>query len=373
MDHSKNQIVNKSTLLGVSILSIGTCLMYFNPLNLNNEVFPYFALGLLFLNISYRLFIILLGLFSLAILWLIYQPNARSLIDAANLIFMLIGCSMFYKLDESGKSLVIKIFSIFLAINCLVCLLQYLSEDFQLLTNTFFHAEYRPSVLDTVKSRTGGVTGLGPEPAYTAALVVGLGMIVSGYNPKKLHIILIVLLTLIFLRSVSGFFYGFIYLSFVLLRQSYDVVYLVGRASLILLPILFVFFYTNLSKYEWIRPEEIIDRLVLFYTLFIESGNLLEAEENFGSNRLIGVYNAFSKLFFTSYETGFSPAAALNFLSATSLTSVIIGFMLLLKKGRGLSYLPCLLFVIISGPKLIWPLFYFGLFGTENIKDIKKL
>lgn len=371
MTYRQHLIKNSSSRLGTYLLAIGTCLIYFNPLNINNEVFPYFLVAVFFLNFSLRVFIIGSMLLVAALAWLIYDPNARSFIDAANLILMLVGCGMFAKLERPNKLLVIKIFSTFLVFNCFICILQFVSADFQSFTNTFFSAEYRASVLDSVRARNGGVTGFGPEPAYTATLIVGLAMIVSAYKPKNLFIIFIVLLSLILLRSVSGFFYGFIYLSFVLSRQGTHALYQVGRASLAIIPLAVIFFYINFNQYDWIRFGEISDRMIKFFLIFMESGSLLQAEEQFGSNRLIGVYYGFSKLHFTSYETGFSPAAALNFLTGTALTSVIISLFLLLKRGRGFSYLPCLLFVIICGPKLMWPVFYFGLFGTENIKEVK--
>ena len=128
MTYRQHLIKNSSSRLGTYLLAIGTCLIYFNPLNINNEVFPYFLVAVFFLNFSLRVFIIGSMLLVAALAWLIYDPNARSFIDAANLILMLVGCGMFAKLERPNKLLVIKIFSTFLVFNCFICILQFISH-----------------------------------------------------------------------------------------------------------------------------------------------------------------------------------------------------------------------------------------------------
>ena len=306
----------------------------------------------------------------IGMIWLLFDPHARSVLDAANLVTMLVGCSMFHRLKAYQKVSVINIFQIFLAINFITCFLQFISADFQLFTSSFFTADYRPNVLQSVRARNGGVTGLGPEPAYCATLVVGLGMVVSAYRPKNLSVIFFVVASLLLLRSISGYFYGFIYLVFIVSQQPSIILYQFRKTLYFLVPITIAFFFINWSLFEWARLGQIFSRFIQFFVFFIESGSLLEAEGRFGSDRLLGVYLGFSKLSFTTYYTGFSPAAALNFLSGTALTSVIIGLAFIFKKGIRLRYLTCLIFVFICGPKLMWPIFYLGLFGTEHIKRV---
>jgi hypothetical protein len=304
--------------------------------------------------------------------WMIKDPMARSMIDAANVVSMLIGGSMFDRLKPPKKLLVVNIFYIFIISNFAICVLQFISADFQVFTSSFFTADYRPSVLDTVRTRNGGVTGLGPEPAYCAVLVIGLGLIVSAYKPEKFSVVLIVIGTLLLLRSVSGFMYGFIYLLFFVSQQNRQFITQFFKLLYVAIPTMGLYFYFNIEQAEWARFSEIGGRLIQFFVLLGESGSFLQAEAQFGSDRLVGIYLSFSKIIISEYGTGYSPAAALNFLFGTSLISIFVAAILILIPGRGISYLLVLVFVFISGPKLMWPIFYFGLFGTEKINIEKK-
>ena len=260
----------------------------------------------------------------------------------------------------------------FIAVNLTICILQFISADFQVFTSSFFTSDYRPGVLDSVRARNGGVTGLGPEPAYVAVLVVGLGFIISAYKPEKIGVVLIVIATLLFLRSVSGYMYGLIYFLFFVTRQNGQFISQFYNFLYLAIPTMGLYFYFTVGQAEWDRFDGVARRLIQFFVLLAESGSLLQAEDQFGSNRLVGIYSSFSKIFFFQYSTGFSPAAALNFLFGTPLISVAIALVLISKAGRGFSYILALSLVFISGPKLIWPVFYFGLFGTKKINAVRK-
>ena len=357
---------------GIVLLSLGTCFLYLNPLNLNNEVFPYFLLALFFLKIDLSVTIICSAIMLSAGVWVLIDPAVRAIIDAANIAAMLIGASMFNRLAPSGRLSVVFFFHAFLLLNFAVCLLQLFSEQFQLFTSSFFTSDYRPNVLESVRARNGGVTGLGPEPAYTAVLVVGLGMIVSAYKPEKLSMILLVFATLLLLRSVSGFLYGLVYLIFILvINHRATFLSFLNTRNVLFVAISIIIFLT-IGYIEWARLDQIGSRLIQFFVLLLESRDLLQAESQFGSDRLIGIYLSFSQPILAQYGTGFSPAAALNFLFGTSLASLIVAGLLLIKRSWSISYLISLLFVFIAGPKLLWPIFFFGLFGTGSIYKLRE-
>lgn len=354
--------------IGIWFLALGTCFLFLNPLNLNHEVFPYFLVALIFLKIDLKVIIIGLVIMAVSVVWLLKDSTARSMIDAANLVSMLIGASMFDRLKPPGKLLVVNIFYVFLVSNFVICFLQFISVDFQVFTDSFFSSDYRPSALQTVRARNGGVTGLGPEPAYTSVLVVGLGMIVSAYKTNKVRVVLIVFGSLLLLKSVSGYLYGFIYLSFFLSRNNRLFLPLLFKLWYVVIPAIGLFVYIINAHFDWSGFDRMFGRLIQFIVLFVESGSLLQAESQFGSDRLVGIYLSFYKLILSEYGTGFSPAAALNFLFGTPLISILIAAILISKKGRVISYLIALVFVFIAGPKLFWPIFYFGLFGSERVR-----
>ena len=80
--------------IGILILSLGTCLIFFNPLNLTHEIFPYFLLALAFLKVHLRIVFSGLVIMIISSLWLFADSNSRSIIDAAVLMSMLVGCSL---------------------------------------------------------------------------------------------------------------------------------------------------------------------------------------------------------------------------------------------------------------------------------------
>lgn len=365
------QMILRKREIGIWILSLGTCLMFLNPLNLNNEVYPYFLLAFAFLKIHLRIAVAGLLVIFLGFLWLGGDPNSRSIIDATVLTSMLVGCSLFDCLKDFEKLKVANIFFVFLLINFIICFIQFLSPEFQSLTNSVITAEYRNNVLDTVRARNGGVTGLAPEPAYGAALVVGLGLIVSAYKPEQWAVPLLVIGSLLLLRSVTGFFYGSLYLVFVLIRHNWSFSYQRPRLGYMLVVILAALIWVSFENLGWARFGEISGRLINFVVLIFEYGSFLEAEATFGSNRISSILYSFSALIIPDYQTGFSPAAAINFLTGSASATVFLAIFLMFKKGRGLSYLFCLVLLFIAGPKLVWPIFYFALFGTENIKGVR--
>lgn len=363
-------LVNKEKL-GLYALAWGTCLVFLNPIQFHFEIFPYFLVALIFLKIDLRVIAIGFLIMLVSLFWIINDHTSRAIIDAGVLVSMLFGASMFHLLKHENKQFIANIFFVFLVFNFFISIFQFVFIDFQSFVYNFFSGDYRPNVLEAVRARNAAITGLGPEPAYTAALIVGLGTIISAYKPEKLIVLLIVIATLILLRSVTGFLYGFIYLIFFLSRQNNISLYLLKLFKFwyLLIPLTIASIYISIDQLEWFRLFDVTARLINFLSILFESGNLLLAEEQFSSDRIVGIYKSFSSIYLSEYGTGFSPAAAINFLFGTSLISIILAAMLALKKGRGLSYLIALTFVFVGGPKLIWPIFYFGLFGTENIQD----
>ena len=335
-------------------------------MNLNNEVFPYFLISLAFLKVDLRIVFSGLIIMIIGSLWLFVDPNSRSIIDAAVLTSMLVGCSLFDRLKSHEKLKVVNVFTGFLLINFIVSVLQLVSPEFQSFTHLVFNAEYRSNVLDVVRGRNGGVTGLAPEPAYCATLVVGLGLIVSGYKPKRWFVPLLVIGSLMLLRSISGYFYGAVYLAFVIIQQNGSFRNLLIYLSYATAMLLTVVFLSNLTILDWARFDHVTSRLIHFFVLVYEYESILMAEEAFGSNRISSIFVSFSSVILPYYSTGFSPAATLNFLTGSALASVFIGLFLIVKNGRRLFYLLCLVLLFIAGPKLVWPIFYFALFGTKN-------
>jgi hypothetical protein len=366
--YSKNQNYEDNNLrisnIGALLFAICSCLTFFNPLGLNNEVYPYFLIGIFFFRISLTALLAVFLILFAGVLWLIFDNSSRSLLDSIILASMVIGMGIFDSLCEYNKMIVVKIFKRFIIFSFIICVMQTIFSPIQDLTYSLFSG--RNADLGSMARIGRGVTGLAPEPSYAAAHLVGLSFLVSNYVKPKFYEILIFILLLVLLRSVSGFLYGIIFIGFITFchfKMSF-------KNMLIFTISLSIFFMVYFNNYDLTEVLSIFSRLINFLTLIIEYKDILAAEETFGSARLVAIIGSFSQIFFTDYGTAFSPLSVINILFASSLTSLFLIVFLLRINGISLAYLSALIMCLISGPIMLWPLFYVGFFGLNQKKDL---
>ena len=83
-----------------------------------------------------------------------------------------------------------------------VCILQTLFEPIQAATYDFYTSRSSEAGLEALIGR--GVTGLAPEPAYGAAHIIGLSMLMATFQKPSFNVIISVLLILFkFLQKIT--------------------------------------------------------------------------------------------------------------------------------------------------------------------------
>lgn len=350
--------------IGLALLCLGTCLIFFNPFNLGNEVLPYYLLTIFFVPLRIKDYLISVFLLIAAVIWSIYYPSFRVFIDPIMVISTIFAFRFFNDLDEKEKGVFLNFIKYFIFFNTIVCIAQNYSDFFQILAYSFFSGrDYTAGVsfLDR------GVTGLAPEPAYGSAMIIGLALIHSAFYRPTILFLGAVTLTIYLQSSISGVAFFLLFLSFIFLRYFYDVTRSISLRTLTTIYILIaVIIIIYLSQLDFSLIIQNLTRLISFIEFISEEGNILKAEEQTGSVRLILIYLSFADLIHTDYAPGFSYFGYLNRIFATPLISLIVLLYLLYTYKISLSYLIVLLFGFLAGPVLIWPLYYLIFYGLPK-------
>jgi hypothetical protein len=346
------------------LFGAGTCAIFFNPLHLFSEVYPYFVLSYLFGRNNVFVYLIpLLGI-SIMLMWYMTDSNPRVIIDGLVISCALSALVKFSSFSTAEKQNVCDIFIFFIYVNLAVIFIQYLYEPVQSLTYSLFSGR-EPSAGLQALTRNNAVTGLAAEPAYGSALLVGiLSVILTQSNHGRLAATLAVALSLMFLKSISGMIFFVLvigYWSFFgsnTLRSKFS-------GLLIGIPMLTVMSYAMYIAYQ----SGVFDRLISFIIMLSEGNSVQETEKSFGSARIGAVVYSFTKILHSSYTTNYSLIGYLNIF----LISPIIPFSLLftinrLGRGKFLRFMCGYVLAAISGPVLLWPL-YWLLFADLKYKE----
>ena len=155
------------------LFGVGTCAIFFNPLHLFNEIYPYFVLSYLFGRNNVFVYLIPLIGISIMLMWYMTDSNPRIIIDALAISCTLSALVKFSSFSRAEKQNVCDIFIIFIYVQLAVIILQFLYEPFQSLTYSLFSGR-EPSAGLVALTRNNAVTGLAGEPAYGSALLVGI-------------------------------------------------------------------------------------------------------------------------------------------------------------------------------------------------------
>ena len=104
----------------------------------------------------------------------------------------------------------------------------------------------------------------------------------------------------------------------------------------------------------------------------LETGTLVISESQFGPDRLLGRLKSFGDIVLSEYGTGFLPAAAISFWVGTPLLVLVCGLIYVSLNVKTTINIILLPFFYKAGSKLIWPMFYFGIFGGKDILKRKR-
>ena len=350
--------------IGLALLCIGTCFIFFNPLNLTNEVLPYYLLSIFFVPLKIKDYLLSVLLLIAAVIWSLYYPSFRIFIDPIMVIATIFAFRFFDDLDDEERRVFLNFLKYFIFFNTVICIAQRNSDYLQNLTYLFFSGRELSAGV-TMLDR--GVTGLSPEPAYGSAMIIGLALIYSAFYRPTFIFLIAVTITIYLQASISGLAFFSLYLSFILVRYFKDFTQGISLRNLaVLYTSILVLAIIYLIQLDFSVVIQNIARLVNFIIFISDEGSILDAEEQTGSVRLILIYLSFTELFHTDYVAGFSYFGYLNRIFATPLITLIILIYLISINKLSISYLITLVFAFLAGPILIWPLYYLTFYGLPK-------
>ena len=113
--------------------------------------------------------------------------------------------------------------------------------------------------------------------------------------------------------------------------------------------------------------NNVFDRLLELIMMLFKGVSIEEAEQHFGSARIGAVINSFSHLIHVNYSTNFSLIGYLNVFLMSPIFPFTIFFVInRFFRGGRLKFMCGFLLASLSGPILVWPL-YWLLF--KNLKN----
>lgn len=367
MQSEKN---HENIFLGVAVLwLLGVSLVHpFFPVDILSgaEIMPGFLI-MLFLAQSYkkRLFpaAIIGCCIVIAVLACVYlvRPDAHTGVIVDLLEFIVVGASVFLinNLTDHDLAHLEKVLFYLGCFFLLLMLFQKFLPEFMLWSNKI--AIFRESAM-LVDHRHGGVRGLGPEPAYTAA--VWLSVLIFSYwrNELKNMALIIVCFSIILLTgSASG-------IGMLLLVVSMMFALSRSRRSFKL----FSFVFLLLAAFLGLIPG--VDRVLnLFHTAFFRFDQLLLFEKELGSGRMNQLFQTFfmqSGGYLLSAGSDYRPGySLLSSLSAFlfPLSYVLISFFLFFVRTK--AALISLVVSTLYGP-ILFPLFYVGFLVNRGNKGL---
>ncbi|MDB2554213.1 hypothetical protein N9X74_02415 [Porticoccaceae bacterium] len=340
--------------LNTYVFAIGTCAIFFNPMNFNNEIYPYFVLSYFLGRNNIFVFLIPLLVMPIMLIWFMIDKNPRVLIDGLAIAASLSALVKFSSYSPVQKQKICDLFITFLFINLIIIFLQFLYEPIQSLTYRFFSGREASLGLQAL-ARNNAVTGLAGEPAYGSALLVGLlSIILTQSSQRRLLAILAVALSLLFLKSVTGIIFFILVVGYWFLFESSQVR---RKRAAWITGIIFLIGISYIGYYAY--QTEVLSRLIDFIVLLSDGKNIQEAEDDFGSARIGAVIYSFSNLIHLSYGTNYSLIGYLNVFLISPIIPVTLFFAVnRLGRGKFWRFLCGFLFASISGPILAWPLYW---------------
>lgn len=312
--------------------AIGYLLIFFNPIGLTNEVYPYYVIPLLLMyrNKILLLSICLVVVFAGAIGQFVLEIE-RYIIDSMILamggagIFMLNALSVeqLKKIATIFRWNIVLIFLIFLLIRAVPALQDALGNIFS----------GRGTNYEFLFNRNGSIAGIAPEPAYASLHVLTMFLFLLRAKESNLLIEVMLIGILLQTKSIYGIFF-YLLLHILYPRRATWTLSCVG--SLILA------FYSDFLLDNFGRVYKAITELA-------ELRSLVKLENSFGSERFTNVVNGIA-FYGSEYITGFS--LPVIFIQQFGFLALFIGLFLVLILPK-FDYIRVLLTLFLTGPALL--------------------
>ena len=312
--------------------AIGYLLIFFNPIGLRNEVYPYYVLPLL---LMYRKKVLLLSIclvvvFAGAIGQFVFEIK-RYILDAMILAIGGAGIFMLNALSVEQLKKIAKIFRWNIVLIFLIFLLIRAVPAFQDALGNIFSG--RGTNYEFLFNRNGSIAGIAPEPAYASLHVLTMFLFLLRAKESNPLIEVLVIGILLQTRSIYGMSF-YLLLHILYPRRATWTLLFVG--SLILA------FYSEFLLDNFARIYKAITELA-------ESRSLIKLENSFGSQRFSNVVDGIA-FYGSEYITGFS--LPVIFIQQFGVLALFIGLFLVLILPK-FDYIRVLLTLFLTGPALL--------------------
>lgn len=322
------------------LLAWSYCFIFFNPLSLSNEIWPYYVVFCFTLSYKLLNLVLILGyIISASIGFIIVDGILFN--DVLQALIVMQTCIYLSTLDNSQKDKICKVFEKFILISMAVGAAQFLIDHVQEYTYLFFSG--RPSYADGLLLHRKVVSLLAPEPVYAAAHLLSLFLFLIYCRKSSVLICLGIIVLMLMTRAISVWLLLPVVTIFVVATKRLPVFYLLGAILILIIPV--IYFQENLEK--------LFVRLLSFIRYVYEDFSILSAEAKLGSVRLGQIVSTSFTLFNDHYVKPFS------FLGAISITTYSIGIILvvplifLLMLSAPIVTLTGIIILLLTGPVLL--------------------
>lgn len=329
-----------------NLFAISYCLIFFNFLELPYEVWPYYALPILFktlFRVQEIIIYLIIGCFAL-LSFLLYE-DSQIFLDLLFLFILIRTCFVVNEMELKEKLAICSIFEIFIIISILVGLLQLQFPQVIEVTYQYFSARPEQSV-DLLYNLRRSALLIGSEPSYTGIHLLSMLLFISLYRNHYYRFIFYSTIIVILTKSIVVIFGVSLFIIYIGLIHKKKIMTLI----LIFIAMLFCFIFFESFK-------NILYRFVYFVSVFIESGDLLEAESKLGSIRLLQMYKSLMQIFIFEYSKPFSVLGTFSMILMSPILAVAT-LLLICKICRSRPKIFPFIFVSLFGPVLLWPLLY---------------
>lgn len=322
------------------LLAISYCLIFFNPLTLAHEIWPYYIVFCLTITYKYVDLFIILAYFTLAVLAALIR-DYFPVIDVLQGLVVIQTCLYLSKLDTDQMHNICYVFEKFMILSVIVGIMQFLLNNFQEVTYSFFSG--RPSLAEHLLKDRKVVTLLAPEPAYAGAHMTSIFMFLLYCRRASFVISILFIILLIMTRAISILALLPLIFGLAICTQRYQ-----RRAIIFVLSML-----TILVVFEGDILAKLFYRLIQFAQYWFETGSVFAAENQLGSVRMGQVRDTVFTLFNDTYVKPYSFIGNLNIVTYSSLIIVMLPMLATLVLRAPITLAFALSILLISGPVLM--------------------
>lgn len=314
-------------------------LIFFNPIGLRNEVWPYFIFIFFIYKHSLTPFELFLSLIIPinGVIGHFSGISERYIIDALALECFLLGYVIIRgmtvkELDDASKFFRYALYLIFL-----IMVLQKIFPLLQDISGMFFSGRGQNAAF--LVARNGAVTGIAPEPAYAALHVITIYCFLMITRNATIRDFILTLCLVLLTRSVYGVCYLFLALGF--LNHKLFFKCMIGLVLVLILN----------SKLIVSALPRIYEAILMIAT----TRDLLMVESHYGSVRFTNIVNSLN-IADSNYYTGFSiPVIALQQFGLFFVFFIIITFLVCILNRRSIkNYITGLALLMFTGPSLLF-------------------